>query len=356
MRRANGTGTIVKLSGNRRRPYVVRVPNRNKYGKVVQIPLSYHEKASEAQAALDAYNAAKANGMSPASATLDRTVQDVYNGWSAREYKKLGEKGRSSSLNSHKAAWNKRISRYAARRMRSVSLDEWQSIIDEDEDNGLSQSLVNNDAILIRSLYAYAMERDIVSKDLSMYLDIPAIDPKNPKGAFTDIQLAALERMAAEGFPWADTALMLCYTGYRISEFLTLSPFSYRPQSGGYLVGGTKTDAGKNRIVPVHPKIKPYLLKRLDMGRATIVAKEDGQPITSHWYREHAFQPIATALGSPEATPHWCRHTFSTRLYAAGVDEFTRKVLLGHSTRADVTAGYTHPDADSLAKEPRKMA
>ncbi len=36
MRRANGTGTVVKLSGNRRRPYAVRVSVRDKYGRLAK--------------------------------------------------------------------------------------------------------------------------------------------------------------------------------------------------------------------------------------------------------------------------------------------------------------------------------
>ena len=32
MRRANGTGSIVKLSGNRRRPYLVKISARDKDG------------------------------------------------------------------------------------------------------------------------------------------------------------------------------------------------------------------------------------------------------------------------------------------------------------------------------------
>ena len=36
MKRANGSGSIVKLSGNRRRPYMVRVSARDEYGHIVQ--------------------------------------------------------------------------------------------------------------------------------------------------------------------------------------------------------------------------------------------------------------------------------------------------------------------------------
>lgn len=50
MKRANGTGSIVKLSGTRRRPYAVKVSGRNSYGHVIRKILSTHEKAAEAQA------------------------------------------------------------------------------------------------------------------------------------------------------------------------------------------------------------------------------------------------------------------------------------------------------------------
>ena len=75
------------------------------------------------------------------------------------------------------------------------------------------------------------MKHGIISKDLSLYLDIPNVEPKKKKGTFTDIQLAKLEQMVKDGFPWTDTVLILCYTGLRISEFLGLTPFSYHPEN-----------------------------------------------------------------------------------------------------------------------------
>lgn len=343
MKRPNGAGSIVKLSGNRRRPYAVRVSNRNGHGHVVQSVLSYHAKLQEAQAALDEYNRQKAAGRAPAADLLFMTVQQAYDAWSAREYRKCGE----SSAGSHKAAWNKRVSRYADRKIRSVTLDEWQAIIDDAEAQGMSQSTIDNAAILIRALCAYAAQRDIIGKDYSVYLDIPSVDPKKKKGAFTDLQIKQLEDMAAAGVPWADTVLILCYTGLRISEFAQLTPFSYHPEQGGYLRGGVKTDAGRNRIIPVHPNIKPYIDRAL-ASRGDYLFTHDGEYLAPDWYRVNAFPLIARALGTPEATPHWCRHTFATRLHAAGADQLATKWLLGHSTSGDVTARYTHETIDVL--------
>ena len=120
MRRANGTGSIVKLSGNRRRPYLVKISARDKDGYVRQVALSYHAKLQEAQEALEEYNRKAAAGQTPGADMLSWTVEQVYAAWSEREYPRSGK----SSVASHKASWNQRISRYAARKMRSVTLDE----------------------------------------------------------------------------------------------------------------------------------------------------------------------------------------------------------------------------------------
>uniref|UniRef100_A0AAU8B734 Integrase n=1 Tax=Dulem virus 33 TaxID=3145751 RepID=A0AAU8B734_9CAUD len=343
VKRANGTGTVVKLSGNRRRPYAVRVSGRDENNRIIQTTLSYHAKAQEAQAALDKYNQLKAAGTAPAADMLNMTVQQVFDAWKARTYRKL----KPQSISSHNAAWNKRVSRYADRKFRSVSLDEWQILLDEAEDEGKSQSTINNIAILIKALYRYAMERDIVGKNYSDYLDVPSVDPIKAKDALTDIQVAQLERMAQDGVPWADTALILCYTGFRISEFLELTRFSYHPENGGYLQGGLKTRAGRARIVPIHPKIKPYILDWIAKGGETIICNDDGTKIRSDKYRDF-FTGLMEKIDLPNATPHWCRHTFATRLHAAKVDLITTKWLLGHSTKSDITSHYTHETLSTL--------
>ena len=178
MRRANGTGSIVKLSGNRRRPYLVKISARDKDGYVRQVALSYHAKLQEAQDALEEYNRKAAAGQTPSADMLSWTVEQVYAAWSEREYPRSGK----SSVASHKASWNQRVSRYAARKMRSVTLDEWQAILDEGEDEGRSQSSINNDAILIRALHAYAMKRDIIGKDYSRIWIFPPSTSRSKRG------------------------------------------------------------------------------------------------------------------------------------------------------------------------------
>lgn len=344
MKRANGTGSVIKLPGNRRAPWAVRIPVRDRRGRVRQRYLSYHIRASDAQAALDEYNRTHVIMESDPG---DYTLQQVYDLWSARKYEKAG----SSSVYAYQASWS-RLSCLADRKMRRITIDDLQRIIDGDEKDGLSKSSISNDKLLMKALYKFAMERDIVVKDYSAFVEIPSVGPKYEKGVFTDLQLAKIEKMASDGVPWADTVLMLCYTGFRVSEFLSLTPFNYDAE-GNFLRGGMKTEAGKNRIVPVHPKIMPYLLARLADKGDTIISV-GGKSISSNTFRQY-FKEIMVEIDAPSATPHWCRHTFASMLHRAGADELAIKRMMGHADK-DITEHYTHTDMDFLRRELLKVS
>lgn len=350
MKRANGTGSVIKLSGARRRPYAVKVSGRDSRGRIVQRFLSYHSTAQEAQAALDTYNASRAAGIAVPVDALSFTLGEIYARWSHVTYPQKS----AASVYSHKSAWN-RLSPFAGKRIRDFSVDDWQRIIDAAAAEGKSASTVNNLIILIHALNSYALQRDYIPKDYSQFVRAPHIGPKSTRGALDDLQLAKIERLARAGFPFADCVLLLCYTGFRISEFLSLTPFSFHAEQGGYLQGGLKTDSGRDRIVPVHPKVRPYLDGWLAKRGQTIICTDTGAPYTRQTFRP-LFDSVMAEIGAQGVTPHWCRHTFATRLHAAGVDELTAKWLLGHSTENDITHHYTHATINLLRDGILKLA
>lgn len=346
MKRANGTGNIVNLGPNRRRRYAVRVSYLDREGLWKQRYLSYHCTAKEAQEALDLYLQKEAH----TSSSLAVTWSDVYNQWSAKKYGKIG----ASTAACYKASWG-RLSTLSNKEMALITIDDLQHIIDQDEQNGLSQSSISNDRMLMKALFKHAMERDIVQKDYSAFVELPTVGPKYAKGIFTEDQITELSNLAAKSFPWADTVLMLCYTGFRVSEFLGLTAESYHEENGiAYLKGGLKTEAGRNRIVPVHPKIKPYLLNRMKHGGKYIIRRKCGNKINSDYYRDYCFSPIAEKLGNPSATPHWCRHTAASRMKIAGMDDLAIRRILGHSDKS-ITDHYTHINVAFLAQEILKL-
>lgn len=341
MKRPNGYGTVTKLSGARRRPYAVRIPAHDSKGRVHQKYLSYHATSAEAWQALETYIQRRGVGAVPAPEDLSVTLQQVYDLWSARKFERAGK----SVIATCKASW-KRVSRLASMPIRNIGFDHWQSIIDDDERAGLSKSSIDKDAILINALSRFALERDWIMKDYAQFIKLPSLEAKHEKGAFTRIEVEKLSRMAADGVPGADAALVLCYTGFRINEFLSLTRFSY-DEKEKTLTGGSKTAAGKNRVVPIHPHIQPYINRWLSEGGERLYS-QSGKPITYRQY-QHFFQVLMQALGKPQATPHWCRHTFASLLHAGGAAELDVKRLMGHSSK-DVTEHYTHLTLDQLQK------
>ena len=342
MRRPNGTGTITKMSGSRRKPYAVRVPTRDKHGRVVQKYLSYHATQKEALEALDAYRYQFSIQQAPKPDDLGQTLTDAWEGWKRKV--RFDSKMSDNTRKTYQTTWNA-LSELHNLKLREIGIDQWQSIINHMEMAGKSKTAVNHAYLIMRNLSRYALERDWISKDYTQFISVPKVGDKVKKGTLTENQLASLAQMAAQGDQDAASLLVLCYTGFRVSEFLELSPASYDHEKG-ILIGGGKTAAGKDRIVPVHPAIKPYIDAWYAASGERLYTKSSGKPMGYAAYREHVVR-IMVSIGCPDATAHWCRHTMATRLKQAGIDTTIIKLILGHST-GDITERYTHFSVDQL--------
>ena len=95
MKRANGTGTITKLTGNRRKPYAVKITlGYTEEGKLRYRYLSYHRTRREAEKALAAYNA------DPYELSKKYTFKELYD-----EFYAIQEQTKATNtLKNHKAA------------------------------------------------------------------------------------------------------------------------------------------------------------------------------------------------------------------------------------------------------------
>ena len=62
-----------------------------------------------------------------------------------------------------------------------------------------------------------------------------------------------------ENIPFVDTILIMSYTGFRVGELFNIRREDVDVQNMT-IRGGSKTEAGKNRLVPVHEKIQKYVM------------------------------------------------------------------------------------------------
>lgn len=198
-------------------------------------------------------------------------------------------------------------------------------------------------------LSSYAMQLGITNKDYAQFVYIERTE-KNEKRPFTAGEIQKLFDYA-DTVPYVDYILILIYTGFRINEMLPLTLDDYDAENRCF-VGGEKTEAGKNRVVPVSPKIQPYVDRLVQTAQENntfyLFTNPLGNKMSADNFRKK-WMPEALRACSIDDTlsPHQCRHTFVTLMKAVPASEIDKMRLIGHASY-EMTAHYTHADISSL--------
>lgn len=332
MKLPNGYGSITKLSGKRRRPWIVRVTDgfTETGGKVKQERkiLGYYETRSKALTALAEYN------QKPYDLDMTcKTFSEIYELWSAKKFKHVTP----SSVRCYKAAYKycKPIYNTVFRNLRVHGLQE---LLDNSGAGYASQRKLLS---LFNQLFKFAVANDITDKNYAEYLKNNAVKPESRRMPFTEDEIEILKK-AAPNEPYADTILIMIYTGWRIGELLTIRREDVDLEEMT-MRGGMKTEAGKNRLVPIHTCIQPYVRRFYDMGKNTLIPS-----ISYTMYRKY-FDAVCEKYGMKH-NPHECRHTFATRADNYGMNKVCIQRLMGHSSTNITDKVYTHKDVAELRK------
>lgn len=311
------------------------------------------------------------------------TLEQLHEEWEKIAYKKLG----TSVQQNYNSAWYKLQPLYK-RKFRDIRTGELQAIIDYYEaphhetgtggklkyidengkgtykvtdkpkiSEGLKFSALHKIKCLLTSMYTYALKNDIVNKNYAEFIELPEKNDTS-KSRFTDLQLEKV-RLSIGTVPYADYIFAMCYLNFRVSEFLELTADDYYISDNNIpvFVGGKKTDAGTDRLVPIHPRIQHIIEKCLKLDGETIFCDENGKALTPDKFRKYCFYPAIKAMELPDdLTPHSCRRTFSTRMSAAGARQEDIIALMGH-TSFDVDFNhYINQETDTLYQAILKMA
>ena len=330
MRLPNGYGSVAKLSGNRRRPYIIKKTTGWKdNGQPIFVIVGYAATREEGLLLLADYNK---NPWDVDKAKI--TLQQLFDLWREKKAPKLGQ----SNQDSLRAAY-KHCKSLSGVPYRQIKAFQMQETIDACGKGYSTQGAIKN---LWNHLDKFALELDVISR---CYSDLLASAPTPPtsRTPFTDQEVARLWEHQAE--PWVDTVLIFLYSGWRISELLALRPEDVNLQAGT-MQGGTKTKAGKNRVVPIHSKIRPLVENRLAEGGPRLICYQ-GKPVPVTTYRLF-WRDIMKRLNMSHV-PHECRHTFETRLDSAGGNRRCIDLLMGHVSKDTGNRVYNHKTLDELA-------
>lgn len=329
MKRANGAGTIRKQK-NRRNPYAAYrsavyidgVPVRDYIGSFKT------KKEAEIALALD-YSR-------PISEYERFTLEDLWQKWiRTRAFTQLSKSGQQG----YEACFKYYMDEFHKKRFRDLRRDDFQSMIDKADDMEKSASTMTKIRALMTILSEYAVSLDIVQHSYATRIIIP----KREKNEILTFTAAEIEKLFASDDPFAETVLILIYTGMRISEMLNLKTTDVDVEEM-VIVGGCKTDAGRNRTIPINKKIAPFILARMN---GTYLIDENGKHYRPEHYRDKYFA-LLEKLGIRRLTPHKARHTFFTLLDSVTSDKLALAMIGGHSDPTFTAQTYVHPDLKRL--------
>lgn len=223
-------------------------------------------------------------------------------------------------------------------KMSELSIDDLQECMD---DCPKGKRTHENMKTLCGLVYKYGIPRGLVPSKINLgeYLIV-----SGASGSKDGLPLEAVEiiRKNVGIVPGADYVLCQCYLGFRPSEFLALDAKYYNREEKAF-VGGAKTDAGRDRVVTISPKIQPIIDRLLhDKIAGPVFCADDGSRMGIAAYRDLFYDvldrcgienPITARdkINYHKYTPHSCRHTFATLMKRVKAADKDKLELIGHT-------------------------
>ena len=331
MKHPNGYGSVVKLSGNRRNPYSVRkTVGWSDKGFPVYRTIGYYATREAGLIALAEYNRC------PYDVDAQKTtMQELYKLWLEKKRSKLGKSNQiriQTAFNHCSVLYNMKY--------RDIRAIHMQDIIDNCGRGYSTQASIKN---LFYHLDRFAMEMDLIDRPYSSLTTSETVS-ETTKQPFSEDEIKRLWAMRDE--PWVDSVLVFLYTGFRISELLELETANVDLEAG-VIKGGKKTEAGKNRLVPIHSKIFEFIQRRVSEGGQYLFMHK-GKMVTSTVY--YKFWDTIMKKAEMNHTPHECRHTFRSRLDSLGANKVCIDKIIGHKSESVGERIYTHKTLEELKR------
>lgn len=310
-------GSISKMSGNRRKPYCVRITVGYETdfvlerSKQIRKVLGYYKTRSEAMKALADYND---NPFDLETAKI--TFRQCY-----EEAKKDFSEARAHN---YRSAF-RYLEPIADQPIRSIKAAQMQKCIDNCQTT--QQREIKT---VCHKVFDYALRNEIVDKNPSQYLKSNTVAPTISRELFTPDEISALWQQADEWY--CKVALILLYSGMRTKELRTITPDQIDLDARMIRLQKAKNEASV-RNIPIHDAVFSILS---DFKREPIQFSHNG------------FNKALCRLG--EHTAHDTRHTFTSRMRECGAELLPLKLILGHTPDNITERVYTHVSEEELLR------
>lgn len=368
-RRPNGSGTVVKLSGRRRKPFCAKVTldERNlTNGEKKRLVIGTFETYQEALNALSLYSLTVNNTISKKEAmeidpevyqkVQDKmskkvpTFLDIYYILDKDEFSLLSPQTQNSM---HGAI--KHLKKLHYLKIDQITLRMIQNVFDEDGSNHSTQVHMKT---ICTKVFRYAVVNQCIERndDYTSYIRIAKYEESDMHRPYTINEILALKKADT---PEAHIMLIFIYTGVRINELLNIKRDNIHIDEKcdddgtekliSYMITGSKTKAGKNRIVPIHDDIKQYVIDELLKPEKRLV------DVTYANFTTRTVLIKVNKLLNTHHTMHDTRKTFATLCQMNNLNVYIRKKVLGHRMNDITFDVYTNESKNRLWTEINKI-
>lgn len=344
MKLPNGYGTVYKLSGNRRKPWIARTTKAwSPDGKQIYNIIGYYETRTDALQALAEYND------NPYDLDISReTFSDIYNRWLKDTF---NDDTNPSTLKNYTMAY-KHAEPLHNMRMADIKPNHMQSILDNPN---ITHTTASRIKLLFTRLFKWCVEHDAIKKNYAERLKInqPAIH--NERQAFTSDEISLLWQNV-NNIDYVSVILMLIYSGMRVSELLNMKKSDVHIDEQWVLVRDAKTEAGTMRIVPIADKTLQFWKDFINKSKTDyILCTPNGERMYYENYVRRYWKPAIKQLNLNH-TIHETRHTFISLMVSKNINQTIIKKIVGHKSIMNLTEKvYTHIETQELLNAVNKI-
>lgn len=329
MRNANGTGSIFKKKVKSRKPYVVREPARLKNGKYSRPVIGTAATLKEAQQILLDFNSKNLN-----VEYSELKLADLFNKWTESKHAKNIKT--EDTFNRYCKDFTTIFETLMESSFISLNYNDYQTRL-----NNYAKNKGKTALTVLKSIYIEAIKQHIVTENIPLHLEASNKITKNvDRVVFKDDFVRDLwKNYDNTGNIYTAMILLLFYTGMRsIDLFRIKNENIYLKER--YFITGSKTEAGKNRKIPIHHLIFPIIKKYMSKEKKFFDEKYD--TLNTRFNNILLEYDLTGNL-------HSIRHTFITKMRSIKNEPASKiKMIVGHQVK-DVTDGvYTHWDIKEL--------
>lgn len=324
MKLPNKYGSVTKLTGNRRRPWMARVTtgtvvnHETKKAYPRQTVIGYYETRKDAMQALAEYNTNPYN--------LDRQTVTIGELWGQIKDKVVCSDDRRKV---YKRNYHNHIEFVIGHeRIANVKVGRLQELFDN-VDQGYSTK--SNIRSVLNHIYLYALQNDIIQQNYMEYVRIGTEESHIERQLYSPEEIAALWEKKDE--PHYSMTLVLLYEGMRIKELRELPKDNVDLEARTITITEAKNEQSK-RIIPIHEKVLPLIEEQM---------KSPG--ISLYGFTKTQYAYFTAQIGHK---PYDTRHTFASRANALGLPKLTVQRLMGHKPESVLEQAYIHLSMDEL--------